>query len=152
MPDMDRRTFLATAAAACACAACPLAAIAAGESKEPPDPVEVGTAADFARDGAYDTYAASHGFFLVLKNGKLYAPRATCTHKDTLLKMKGSAFACPKHGARFDLQGVVTKAPAKKPLSRYGITANASGQITVDPSRTFDQDHWDDEASFVALP
>jgi cytochrome b6-f complex iron-sulfur subunit len=113
------------------------------------DPVEVGTLADFDRDRAYDKFAEEHGFFLVREKGRLFAVSATCTHKSNALKLKDDAFACPKHGARFSLAGNVTKAPAKRPLPRFAISVGESGKITVDPSRTFDKDRWDDEGCYV---
>ena len=130
---LDRRTFLSATIAACACAACPLAGVA--KDAPPADPVDVGTAADYPRDGAvYDAYAKSHGFFLVRDGGTLYALSSTCTHKKALLKAKGKALACPKHGARFKLTGDVAKGPARRPLPRFGITKDDAGRITVDPS------------------
>ena len=141
--EFDRRAFLVAAAAgvaACACAACPLMA-ARRDDAPPAEPVDVGTAADYPRDGGvYDAYAKSHGFFLVRDDGALYALGATCTHKDTPLKVKGKAIVCPKHGARFDLTGKVRKAPARRPLPRYAITVDDAGRITVDPSRATDKD------------
>jgi cytochrome b6-f complex iron-sulfur subunit len=153
MPDVNRRTFLAVAAAACACGACPFAALGAdkGKGKAAADPVEVGTPADFGRVGAYDKFAEEHGFFLVREKRKLFAVGASCTHKATRLKLKDDAFACPKHGARFTLQGKVTKAPAKRPLPRFAISLGESGKITVDPAKTFDQDHWNDEGSYLPV-
>jgi nitrite reductase/ring-hydroxylating ferredoxin subunit len=150
MPELNRRTFL-VAAAACACATCPLAGLAADKPPAAGGPVDAGTLGDYAKDGAYDALAGEHGFFIVRRKGKLYAVGSACTHKRTTLKLKGDAFACPKHGARFDLAGNVTKPPAKRDLPRYAISADDAGKITVDTSQTFDKKQWDDEASFVAL-
>src|SRR4051812_21504172 len=132
MSHLPRRTFLAAAAAAaaCACGACPFAALAADKDKKQPKPVDVGTLADFPHDGAYDQFAEGHGFFLVREKARLFALGSACTHKESLLKLKSDAFVCPKHGARFSLQGKVTKAPAKRPLPRFGISISESGKIT----------------------
>lgn len=146
MPNPNRRTFLAACAA---CAACPLPAFSTEERRA--GPVHAGKPSDYPRDGAYDAYAKEHGFFIVRHKGRLFAPTAICTHKDTPLKLKGSAFACPKHGARFTLQGTVTKPPAKHPLPRCAIQLGDGGHITVDPSVTFEKDQWDDAESFVEL-
>ena len=159
MANVPRRTFLAAAAGAAACAACggcPLAALGADDAsgsnrKKPAEPVDVGTTADYPRDGAYDAHAASGGFFLVRGKGRLYALGAACTHKATPLKVKDGAFACPKHGARFSLDGKVTKAPAKRPLPRYAISLDDAGRVAVDPSRTFEKDKWNDDGSFVEV-
>ncbi len=156
MPDpLDRRAFLAalaSSAAACACASCPLAALAKDSPPaEPGGPVEAGTLDDYPRDGVYDAHAASGGFFVVRSKGRLFALSATCTHKKALLKVKGKAIVCPKHGARFDLDGDVRKAPARRPLPRYAVSLNDAGQIVVDPSRTFGKAQRGDEGSFLRL-
>jgi nitrite reductase/ring-hydroxylating ferredoxin subunit len=138
--------------ACAACAGCPLAGLAKdAKAEEPAEPVDVGTAEDFSRDGVYDAHAASAGFFLIRDNGRLYAIASHCTHKRTLLKVKDGAFACPKHGARFSLGGKVLKAPAKKELLRYAIATDESGHITVNPSRTFGRDESADADSFVKV-
>ena len=157
MPNLlDRRAFLvtvATSAAACACASCPLAVLAKDRDPAPAaGPVDIGTLSDFPKDGVYDAYAKSHGFFVVRAKGKLFAPNSTCTHKKTLLKVKGNAIVCPKHGARFTADGNVTKAPAKRALPRHAVTIDDAGRVTVDPSRTFAKKEWDDAASFVPVP
>lgn len=147
--QLDRRTFLTATIAACA--TCPLASVVARDAA-PADPVDVGTAADYPRDGAvYDAYARSHGFFLVRDGATLYALGSTCTHKKALLKVKGAALACPKHGARFKTSGDVAKGPARRPLPRFGITRDDAGRITVDPSRTFDAHARDDEGSSIRI-
>jgi nitrite reductase/ring-hydroxylating ferredoxin subunit len=153
MREMHRRRFLANAAMATArvCGACPFAALGTAMREAAKEPVDAGTLADYPRDGVYSGHAESEGFFLVRAKGKLYALDSACTHKKTLLKFKDNALACPKHGARFNLEGVVTKAPAKRPLPRFAISADGTGKLTVDPSRTFDKDNWDDTASFVAM-
>lgn len=147
--QLDRRTFLTATIAACA--SCPLASVVAKDAP-PADPVDVGTPADYPRDGGvYDAYARSHGFFLVRDGGALYALGSTCTHKKALLKVKGATLACPKHGARFKTNGDVAKGPARRPLPRFGIMQDDAGRITVDPSRTFDADARQAEGSSVRI-
>ena len=157
MPDeLDRRAFLvtvATSAAACACGGCPLATFARDRAPAAAAaPVDVGTREDYPRDSVYDDYAKSHGFFIVRAKGRLFAPSSTCTHRKTLLKVKGIAIVCPKHGARFAADGSVTKAPAKRALPRHAVSIDDAGRITVDPSRTFAKSDWDDAASFLPVP
>ena len=154
--ELDRRTFLAgmATAAACACASCPLAAFGKDQRGDPAEaagPIEVGTLDDFPRDGVYDVTAKPHGFFLIRRGGALYALSSTCTHKKALLKVKGAAIVCPKHGARFDLGGDVRKAPARRPLPRLGISLDEAGRVIVDPTRTFGKSDRDDPASFIPL-
>ena len=39
-----------------------------------------------------------------------------CTHRGCKVEDKGDKYVCPCHGAEFDLEGRVTKGPAKKDL------------------------------------
>jgi nitrite reductase/ring-hydroxylating ferredoxin subunit len=158
-PDLNRRDFLAAAAAVtCACAVgCPFAADAFAAADAAP--VDVGTLADFAKDGPYDKFAKKPTSLLVIRGeGKLYAPTALCTHKNANLKVEDGEIVCPKHDSPFDNQGLPkpkTKegddTPAKKPLVRYAISKNGDGHILVDKSRTFEKGQWDDPSSFVKV-
>ena len=149
MSDMDRRRFIVTSAVALgACVSCPLHA-APEQAKK--DPVDVGTQADFAKDGIYDRWAKEHNFFLVRNSGRLHAVSATCTHKRFALVSKDGAMKCPKHGSIFNTSGKPTKAPARKALPRYGIGVNAEGRVIVEPAREFGEKQWDEPGSYVAL-
>jgi nitrite reductase/ring-hydroxylating ferredoxin subunit len=160
MPELNRRDFLATAAAiTCACALdCPFA-LAADDKPGDTGPVDIGTVADYAKDGPYDKFAKKPTSLLVIRNnGKIYAPTAICTHKKANLTVDGGEIVCPKHDSPFDNQGVPKpktkdgdETPAKKPLVRYAISKNADGHLIVDRSKTFDKDKWDDAASFVKV-
>jgi hypothetical protein len=58
MSDMNRRDFLATAAAAtCAACAFPCGGLAFAADAPPVGPVDVGALADFAKDGPVDKFA-----------------------------------------------------------------------------------------------
>lgn len=158
--DVNRRDFLATAAAVtCACAfGCPFAADALGADGEGAT-VDIGTAADFPKDGPYDKFAKKpHSLLVVRHEGRIYAPTALCTHKNKPLKVEDGEIVCTAHDSPFDNLGVpkpMTKegdeTPAKKPLARFAIAKNADGHLVVDKSKTFDQDKWDDPASFVKV-
>ena len=160
MTDMNRRDFLAAAAiaATCACALdCPFA-LAADEAADT-GPVEIGTLADYPKDGPYDKFAKKPTSLLVIRDGgKIFAPTAICTHKKANLTVDGGEIVCPKHDSPFDNQGVPkpkTKdgddTPAKKPLVRYAISKNAEGRLIVDRSKSFEKDKWEDPASFVKV-
>jgi nitrite reductase/ring-hydroxylating ferredoxin subunit len=158
--DINRRDFLATAAAVtCACAlGCPFAADALA-ADEDAGPVDIGTAADFPKDGPYDKFAKKPTSLLVVRSeGKIYAPTAICTHKKSNLKVEEGEIVCPKHDSPFDNQGLPKpktkdgdETPAKKPLVRYAIKKNTDGHLVVDKSKTFDKGQWDDPASFVKV-
>ena len=148
---LNRREFVATAAAACAfCVACPeniLAATAKG-------PVDAGELSAFAKEGIYDSLAGSQGFFVISSKGKLYATSSTCTHKANLVAIdaeKAGQLKCEKHGSLFSLEGKVVKPPAKRSLPRYGIKLDAKKHVIVDPTKRFEEAGWKDPNSFLKL-
>ena len=150
MSELNRREFVAAAAACAFCVACPenvLAATAKG-------PVDAGELSAFAKDGIYDSLAQSQGFFLISSKGKLYATSSTCTHKANLVSVdpeKAGQLKCEKHGSLFSLEGKVVKAPAKRSLPRYGIKVDAKKHVIVDPTKRFEEASWNDPNSFVKL-
>lgn len=150
MTELNRRDFMVvTATALGACMACPLHAAAVEQAKK--EPVDVGVVADFPKEGIYDRWAKDHSFFLVRKSRRLYAVSATCTHKRFGLVENDGQMKCPKHGSIFDTSGKPTKAPARKPLPRYGIAVNGQGRIIVEPSKEFGEKQWNASGSYLAI-
>jgi len=147
---MNRREFVAAAAACAFCVACPenvLAATAKG-------PVDAGEVSGFTKEGVYDAMAVSQGFFLISSKGKLYATSSTCTHKANQVLIDSEnhgQLKCEKHGSLFSLDGKVVKPPAKRSLPRYGIKLDAKKHVIVDPTRRFEEANWGDAASFVKV-
>jgi isorenieratene synthase len=43
-----------------------------------------------------------------------------CTHQGCIVDEKDGKYVCPCHGAEFDLEGRVTKGPAKRDLEALG--------------------------------
>jgi nitrite reductase/ring-hydroxylating ferredoxin subunit len=146
MSDVNRREFLIGSLACGACALCPHVVRAA-----PSTPIDIGTVADFSKDGITDKWAEVHDFFVIRRRGRLYAVSATCTHKAFDLVAQDNAIKCPKHGSLFSLEGKVEKAPARKTLPRYGISINSEGRIMVDSSRRFLEKNWSDPGAFLQL-
>src|SRR4051794_12203917 len=129
MSQMNRREFVTTVAAvaAGACLACAGDLCFAGEI-EPAAPVagagsklDVGTAADYAKDGLYDKFARSDKVIVVRQGDKIRALSATCTHKAAIVTVKGQEIVCPKHGSRFTADGKNSKGPATAPLFHLSI-------------------------------
>jgi cytochrome b6-f complex iron-sulfur subunit len=160
LTELNRRSFLATAAAAtCACAlGCPFAEAADAPGADT-GTVDIGVAADYAKDGPYDKFARKPASLIVVRNeGKLYALTSVCTHKKKQLKVEESEIVCTAHDSPFDNQGVPKaktkdgdETPAKDPLDRFAISRNAEGRLIVDKSRRFPKGKWDDAGSFVKL-
>ena len=163
MPEMNRREFAVIAAGAvAACAACTCGEMAlAGEGpKEPAPPTalektpfDVGPKSDYAKDGIVDKFAKSHRILVVTHGGKIYAPTATCSHKNAVVMLKGDPgdLTCRAHGSKYSVEGTVLKGPAKVSLYRYAISVNDKGNIIVDRSKQFDEKKWDDPAASISV-
>jgi cytochrome b6-f complex iron-sulfur subunit len=129
---LSRRAVLAAGACLlCSCASNP----AATRTAKPADPVDAGPLDHFAREGIYDDWADSHGFFLVRQANRLYALSSSCTHRHYDLESKGDQIVCPKHGSRFTPAGQVIKGPAASPLPRFAIHLTAARTVVIDPSK-----------------
>ena len=157
---LNRRDFLAAAAAVgCACAiGCPFAHGADAKDADAAA-VDIGTAADFPKDGAYDQFAKKPNSLIVVRaDGKVYAMTAVCTHKKKQLKLEDGEIVCAAHDSPFDNQGVPKpktkegdETPAKDPLDRFAIARNSEGRLIVEKSKRFPKGKWEDPASFVKL-
>jgi Rieske Fe-S protein len=148
---MNRREFVAAAAAACAfCVACPESLMAATAK----GPVDAGEVSAFTKEGVCDALSQSQGFFLISSKGKLYATGSTCTHKSNQVSIDSEnhgQLKCEKHGSLFSLDGKVVKPPAKRSLPRYGIKLDAKKHVIVDPTKRFEEANWNDPGSFLKL-
>ncbi|MCC6423997.1 MAG: Rieske 2Fe-2S domain-containing protein [Phycisphaerales bacterium] len=148
--ELSRRQFMQTAAAtACACALCGVSSASASE-KVPTTPLDAGKPDDFANDGVYDQFAKSRHILIVRHDNKLYAPTAVCTHKHCVVRAKDQVIVCPCHNSRYDVDGVPTRGPARKPLVRYSIRIQ-DGRIIIDPTQTFDPSKWNEPLAFITL-
>ena len=172
--EMNRRNFVAltvaaAAATACACE-CTLAAEAAadagGEGKEKESPkapppnvgtVNVGKKSKYEKDGVSDEFAKKNRVLVVRHGGKIYAPTATCTHKNCAVKLKDNAttkekeIVCPCHGSKFTINGTSMKGPAKGSLYRYAISVDGNGDIIVNKEKQFAEKDWEKEGAFITV-
>lgn len=147
MSELNRRQFVA----ACACATCPALRLLADASKENAAPIDAGPLDDFKAKGIHGPLGVGRRFFLVNRGGRLYAVSATCTHKDVKLVVKDGAFRCPRHGSAFGTDGRVTKAPARRPLPRYGIRLSDDRHVLVDSSAAYGKDAWSEPGGSIEL-
>jgi nitrite reductase/ring-hydroxylating ferredoxin subunit len=139
--EVNRRTFLlGTAAGLCGClSGCQSGGLgdsAAAEAAQQ-GTLNAGSPSDYPRDGAYGKFIESDRVIMIRKAGRISAVSAICPHKSKLVEpvAEGGTIACPEHGSRFDLDGRVTKGPAKADLTHYAVTLAASGRIIVDKGR-----------------
>jgi cytochrome b6-f complex iron-sulfur subunit len=168
MPDLNRRQFVtvasATVAAACAMCACGETVLAeeapgGGSGGKAPTtgpafaktPVDIGPKSDYAKDGIVDKFAKSSRILVVTNAGKIYAPTATCSHKNCAVKLKDSVITCPCHGSKFSIEGTSTKGPAKASLYRYAVSVDDKGNVIVDRSKQFAEKDWDSEGASIKV-
>jgi Rieske Fe-S protein len=122
---MDRRQFLALAAAGLTTAAVSKGAPAKEQA------VDVGPASLYAADGLYDKFR-DQGFFLLRKSGKLTAISSYCTHRKCKVSSESDhTFACKCHGSTFSAEGKVTAGPAKRDLPYLPISTGGNGRLIV---------------------
>src|SRR4051794_23232831 len=102
----NRRQFLVSAAASAVCAGVMCSEALAGAAPAPtPGPVDVGTLADYAKDGVFTNFAQSRRLILTRIDGKLYALTSVCTHQGGILQEQtgqngtNGVFRCPRHNA-----------------------------------------------------
>ena len=159
MTQLNRREFVtAVACAACLCGLGSSAELLADDSPAaataPSTTIDIGLKSDYAAEGITSTWMKLPNRIAVVRHdGKIYASTTVCTHRGGTLNWKPDldSYVCPRHGAKFDIVGQVTKGPAKTPLLRYAISADANGHLIVDKSQSFTSDQWDDPASFVKV-
>ena len=73
---------------------------------------------------------------MVRDSGGLYALTAACTHSGATCQVSGTEFYCPRHGATFTFNGVVTQGPAFFPLNHYSMCDMSNGHVGVNTSQT----------------
>lgn len=157
MTQLNRREFVtAVACAACLCGLGTSAELLADDSATtaPSTLLDVGAKSDYAADGITSTWMVMPNRVAVVRHaGKIYASTSVCTHRGGTLKWHPEldTYICPRHGANFDIDGNVTKGPARMPLTRYAISLDANGHLIVDKSQSFTSDQWDNPASFVKV-
>lgn len=88
------------------------------------------------------TAVAGHVIVLSRTDKTVVALTNKCTHKGCAINPKAGAniLTCPCHGAQFNLDGTVAKAPAKLPLDHYAIRVSANGVIEIDPGQKLAKD------------
>ncbi|MEO7457949.1 MAG: Rieske (2Fe-2S) protein [Gemmatimonadaceae bacterium] len=56
----------------------------------------------------------------------------SCTHEGTKVRITGTTFTCPNHGARFNTNGAVTLGPANRALAQRSVVYDDAAQtLTV---------------------
>ncbi len=102
---------------------------------QPQGAVNAGPAADYAADGVYSKFEGQ-GFFLIRRDGKLFALSSHCTHRKCSVTVEpDKSFLCECHGSTFSPDGHVTKGPAQRDLPVLPTSVNDRGQVIVGTAR-----------------
>ena len=104
-------------------------------------------------DGVDERWKNVYGVWIYKNEGKLVALSNICTHLGcvpTWLPAERK-FKCPCHGSGFYPNGVNFEGPAPRPLERFKVGMNASGEIIVDKTKVYRQEkgEWTHPDSFV---
>jgi len=127
---VNRRTFLFLSATfATGCATVPGGAnFSSGNAERV---VNAGPGGQYLADGIYPRFR-DLGFFIVRRGANLSAFSAICTHKHCKLEAEpDKIFYCPCHGSTFNLDGIVTKGPARRNLPVFEMSTDENGNLLV---------------------
>lgn len=147
MPELNRREFvIATGAAVCAgivgCVSKGGQVWTGPMTFELPEPGQI-------KDGIDQRWLLSGGFFLVRRQGRIYAVTSTCTHMACTLTASSTQYICPCHGSHFTAAGKVLQGPAAVALPRFGISLSEAGHLYVDRNKVFGEGQWEENGAFV---
>ena len=144
---MDRRTFIALSAAAIGLgcdqidqsdqASAHAETSRAAPPAEPADEkvVDAWPLTIFADEKVYDEFRQD-GFFLVKREGQLFALSSVCTHKGCKVRPQDDgSYICKCHRSAFDEDGRVLNGPAKRDLPRLAVKSDSEGHVLVNVSR-----------------
>ncbi len=90
---------------------------------------DVGMAATFVANKP--VYFSTGNFFVVRDAGGLYAVSARCTHEGATCTVQSNQFYCPRHAAKFDLNGGPVSGPVSTALSHFAMCTLANGRVGV---------------------
>ena len=148
-PLVDRRSFLRnTALAAVALAGIPALARALETHTAALIPVSArnvrGPLRSYAIPAA-DGVQIDHdaGLIVVRWEKSVYAFDLACPHQNTALRWddRDKHFRCPKHHSEYEPTGVFVRGRATRGMDRFAVSQDAGGQLVIDSSKTFEQDH-----------
>lgn len=107
----------------------------------------------------YENYKQSQAVWIVrlLEEGqdRLVALSTVCTHLGCTPNWLDAErkFKCPCHGSGYYLSGVNFEGPTPRPLERFRVYVDATGNVVIDKSKKFRKDlqQWNQTESFVTM-
>lgn len=119
---------------------------------EKPSTFRAGPVSDFSI-GVDERFKDTQSTWIVKQaDGVVFALSTVCTHLGCTPNwlVAESKFKCPCHGSGFRPTGLHFEGPAPRPLERFAVTVDDSGNLKVDKSRTVRQAlEWSDPDFFV---
>jgi nitrite reductase/ring-hydroxylating ferredoxin subunit len=146
---IDRREFVRTLGAASLLTAARGGLGAAASAPAPPSGgaenptvIDAGDLHGFPTDGVYDAHRED-GFFVVRRDGQLFALSSVCTHKGCKVRAQADgSYLCKCHNSTFDRDGRVTRGPATRDLPRLAVAVDAAMCLQVDLHQPFEAGHF----------
>ncbi len=124
----------------------------------------IGRIDDYQRPGVDETYARSHGVYLVSNHGMLVALAAQCTNPDhgstaVRFDVVAGIYRCPRCGAKYTRDGLnIGHSQTDRPLERCrlrnsGPIFDPQTRLRVDPGKRFRQEdnQWSMHTSYFPL-
>jgi cytochrome b6-f complex iron-sulfur subunit len=107
----------------------------------------------------YENYKQSQAVWIVrvLEDGqdRLVALSTVCTHLGCTPNWLDAErkFKCPCHGSGYYLTGVNFEGPTPRPLERFRVYVDATGNVVVDKSKKFRKDlqQWNQAESYITM-
>jgi len=120
-----------------------------------------GKRSDFPEvNNVYENYKQSQAVWIVrlLEEGnqdRLVALSTVCTHLGCTPNWLDAErkFKCPCHGSGYYLSGVNFEGPTPRPLERFRVYVDATGNVVIDKSKKYRKDlqQWNQPESFVTM-
>ena len=105
--------------------------------------------------GVDERWKEKFGVWIVKTLEGMYAILTVCTHLGCTPNWLANEnkFKCPCHGSGFYSSGINFEGPAPRPLERFKIALNDSGEILVNKTQKFQQEkgEWKDPESYLVV-
>ena len=121
----------------------------------PPATFKAGKPSDFSVGEVSEKFKKEFRVWVIREANGLYALFAKCTHLGCTPRWLSveEKFKCPCHGSGFRKSGINFEGPAPRPLERYRITMNDTGEIVIDRSvkYLYEKGEWTKPGAFLKV-
>lgn len=119
---------------------------------EPSTVFRIGYPSDFGL-GVEERFKQQYRIWVVREATELYVIYARCTHLGCTPDWKATEkkFKCPCHGSGYTPEGINFEGPAPRPMDRAHVERDAEGQIVVDTSKLYTDEHFNDAGAYISV-